>query len=274
MLTTEQGIAIGIPIGVAIFTIFLTRWYQEESRKRQEIVDMSKFRMMKISKKAKSYVDLQRYSLVLSFQLGRIRNNTDLLNDYQFLASTFYYMIKFLKATNRIVLIEDSIILGNVDAETVVTELDNLVYVAFGRIYGSIVLQDVVKIITDDATLDNLDTIIRNDAMALSYYNRFCQWLRDQRNHPIIDILSVRLLCLSDLLIYELNVVFERWYDEVFYISEHLRPQSTDFIRNMAMFEDEEDNPRRMIDVFPRYYNRLFQTRLRRRRFFESRSAL
>ncbi len=264
----------GIIGGGGLVGTILTLLYNSRATKRQEIVDMSKFRMVKISRKVKSYLCLTKYSNVLSARFNEIHSQRDLLNDSIFLSRTFYALIKFLQISYRILMKEDSIVLGNQAAESVLVNLHGLAYSSFVRIYGPIDIEILRKILPEDETFDALDRILASDDEARNYYNSFIAWISDFTNNDVVMMIHVWLFCLSEILMYELNLVFQRWYDEPFYVSTHLNPRCLKYIEETPMFPNANQSGYLLLrEQFPRYYSRLY-SKMKHRTFWESRRAL
>ena len=250
-----------ILIGSGGIATFLTLLYNRRAARRQEIVDMAKFRIEKISDKTKSYMELNRYSVLLCNQLSDLRVDPQLLDDYMFSCSVFYYLIRFFKILHRIFLTEGGIVLSNQDAEAICTNLAVLSLGTFGDTFSPVARAHMTKIIPDGATIDQLDFIMQHDPIARNLHNRFVMWLRDPTNNNIIDTLYKRLFCLAEILIYELNVVYEIWYRKTFYSSEQISADCKHYLMNDRLFVDEQGNTVSIRDKHPNYYYRLFRQR-------------
>lgn len=265
-LTDPFGIILYLLIpggfGAGIFEHFRNKWIRE----REELVEMAKFRMETISKKAKLYLDLHRYGLNYADRLRELISSPEKTNDDSFCISAFYRAIKFLQVGDEIFLKSDSIILSDQDAENIIVELYAIAYSYLQELYGSSDISKLKSLVDYGVPYHEFEESVKYNRREIkNFFNKFIDVLKNnlQQNKSQIEKSQKALYCLSDLLIYELNLVFELWYGKKFYTGVSIRPESLKYLEEELFFYNNKKKEFQLLrDAYPEYFTKVFFKRL------------
>ena len=248
-----------IPDWITLATIFfggggavslLTLLYNELAKKRQETIDMAKFRIEKINEKYNDYIDLIRHSFALYYYLDKLND----LSDFQ-KTSLFLSALQFLQITDRISK-NGNFLLSNQDAESLLHDLVGFMWNKFKDVFPDF---DYVKFrsLNSRKSLVNLKIAIDNPGSDYNkYYDQLLNWLSAQSETEIRKTKMV-FKCISEFLNLELNIIFHLWYNKKFKASDLLKDETIQYLMQEHNFSQGSDTIR-LRKFYPKIYNRLF----------------
>ena len=238
---------------------FLYNWM---ARRRQEYVEMARFRMNKIGKAEKSYLDLIRYSSVLQRLLKDFDPSPKRLMDKR----SFYYLISLIKAMKKLTDDVGGFLLINHDAEKAIINLHiNIVNLIRDKLFTDLEVGELRESFLDSFTLLDLNNKLLYDKRVRLLFHRWKKWLKNKDNSEDVSQLRKSLLCYYDLLTLELNTVYKLWYESELNFFErrfhyrtiearnYLNKETKDYLRKEKLFDGQYLNMK-----FPAYYRKLF----------------
>jgi len=248
------------PVWVYIATIILggggavsllTWFYDKLAKKREETVDMAKFRMEGINKKYNDYMNLIQHSFALYHYL----DNLNELSEYE-KTSLFLKALLFLQTTDRIVK-NGNFLLADQDAESVISDLVGFNWIQFRKIFPDF---DYVKFRSLDSQKPFMEIKAAIDTTGddyNTYYNQFFSWLTNPQNKTELHKIKMVSKCINELLNLEVNRVFELWYNRKFHVHDLLGDDTIQYLINEHNFS-YSSRTLRLIEFYPRYYKKLF----------------
>ena len=231
---------------------FITWYYDTRMKNRGESLSMAKFKMEKIDNKYNDYWDLINNSSELSSRLERFTSTATHYN--QILA--FLTLLKFSQSYEKINAC-GSFLLSNQSAETVIDELAIFVTKKIRVIFPGF---DYRRFIQLDSTLP-IDVIEQKIMTAGDLFNQYFGLFSTgfgnlSKEDKFSMIMTIR--CISHLLGYELNSLYEKWYEKEFKSYEFLSNDSREYILRTHDFGDDPNKPILLNRFSPDYFNRIF----------------
>jgi len=248
-----------IILGSGSAVTLLTWYYDRLTKKREEATDMGKFRIDRIEKKYQDYMEFGRYagqvyaySKEFSSASGSpigIGVRIPTIND----AKLFLAALKFSEISDKIIE-KGNFILSDQDAESVLSHLSYLVTNQIQRIFPNEVdywkfrglnsMKPITRILDDIQNSTTTEHVI---------YNIFSSWFANTNNKYAKEKMEAISNCLSDLIIFELNTVFENWYNRKFNSWELFTKETMSYL-----LEHKFDGGKTLAEAFPRYYNKIY----------------
>lgn len=249
----DLGQLIPILVGTGGVGTFITWYYDHRTKKREESISMAKFKMKKIDGKYNDYWDLISYSAQLSAYLNKL-SDTPSKFDKEVI---FISILKLLQIINKINN-NGSFLLASQEAETVISELAIYVqrkmrmvypqyeFLTFRSLDSTIPFEEIGKKIDDNSTDYH------------KYFEELFKWILKPENSDETFKIKMTSKCLSELLIFELNVIYEVWYNRKFEASEFLSQESKEYLVRTHNFGDEPNHPILLNSFSPTYFTRIY----------------
>ncbi len=258
-LTIFLTILLSSGVVAGVVGALLGNFFDKKARARAEVVDMARFRMEKISNRLKDYIPCLQFCGWLSYSLRQSLDKPSTRDDRISLIILFYFYIGFLQTVRRTILLGDGLALADQNAETVIAELYNTAKMSL-QIFDLVTEAKVRQLIEENESLNDLESVIDNDydVEGRNFFSQFVNWVYDPRHSQQVRIAHAALRCLSELLKYEINYTFEKWYNRKFTTEELISPCARNFLYNEPLFENLK-----LVDWLNDYFRKLFEDRLR-----------
>ncbi len=240
----------------------LTFFYNLWARKRQEYVEMARYKMSKIGEAEKTYLDLVRHASVLYGILKNFNQSSKSLMDKR----SFYYLISFMKGTAGLKENVGGYLLISHDAERAIITLHNgILDFIREKLFDDIEISEIRVSFLDSFSLVDLHRKLCYDERTRMFFSRWKKWLRDEKSLADILILRKMLLCYFDLLTLELNIVYKLWYESELNVFEkglhsrtieaknYLSLETKNYLQTEKLFGNQD-----LKTKFPNYYKKLF----------------
>lgn len=201
VITILESDLFRVIIGGGGAAALLTLLYNKRATRRQEIVDMGKIRIDRISKDAQKYhLRIERYALDLSRSLQTPNDSYKM----------FYDLARFLEHLERAKKDGKLLYLSDTDAETaVIGALATAWHLLVSRLNAHYQAY-LKKLFNENETVLDVENKIMNDPKTSAIFREFLRWYNDNRDSACRA--SRYLYYYHELLIYELNVTYELWY--------------------------------------------------------------
>ena len=199
---THDPLALLISGGV--ITTLLTLFVNWLIKKRQHKVDMSKLKIQTMTKVAPLYNRLALHnSWNLSDELRKPRQDRDPVR-------MMYYLCNIMNIHRQIVRKIGDILLENLDAEHIISNIYRDITTSVERNFGYIDSSRLLHMVDDDMPYhvfhERVSAGSENDL-----YQKFVHWIyKDETSEEI----ARNCTWFAQLIMYELNYVYKIWYDE------------------------------------------------------------
>lgn len=237
------------------------------AKKRASELAMSKFRINEINKKYADYMLLVSHSGRLSDYFKCFQS----MSDYD-KVKTFMSVLKVIQTITKINR-GGSFLLSDQSAESVLYVLTSNISRDFGTIFKEFdytEFRDLNSDISFHTVKSKINTV---NSEYKKYYDMLWTWLlitdipiTDSRHketqtkrNQIIEDIQIRSNCISELLSYEINMVYSDWYRGGFNNQTYLSENVTQYLKNKKIFT-VNNKPAFLSMEFPKYYSRIFQS--------------
>jgi hypothetical protein len=117
-------------------------------------------------------------------------------------------------------------------------------------------------LIKEDAPYSDLEPLIKRKIdRSDEYFERFTTWFFTSSNKENIENARVALLCISHLLVYEVNNAFEKWYNKKFVARKAIPEEILNLLRCEKLFIRGGEK-RKLEQAHEDYYKHLFKEKL------------
>ncbi len=228
------------------------------SKKRQELLDMARFRMEKISNRLEDYILFTHFSNWLAGSLSEVMVKPNLKDNRHFSIEQFYYYIGYLQTSRDVFVNRGGFALSDQDAENAILALHNTVRTTL-KIYDVVNTSKVRQLIEKNASADDLERVLDDsyEADARTYFDEFVDWMFDANNSQQNRRAYAALRCITELMTFEINYTFEKWYNKKFTTRKHLSSEVRDFLWNEQLFFDSK-----LIEANEPYFRKIFEQSL------------
>jgi len=246
---------VPIILGSGGFAALITYLYNVWAKKREELVNMSQFRMRRINKKYNDYLDLILYSMQFSVYLDKVTEQPSTFVK----TIVFFSLLKYLQTVRKIT-DHGSFLLSDQDAETVISELTTYNLIQIRTIFTEFDYPKFQELNSNIPLHQIGDKIEEED----SDYKKYCEllfaWITNQENKNQLANLKIRIKLVSQLLNFELNTVYEMWYGEKFFVDKFLSSDTKEYLFGEQAFGEDINKPKLFRYAYPSYYKRIFHS--------------
>lgn len=243
-----ENIPIFVGSGGLLSTVIFV--YNHYAKKREETVNMSKYRMDRLERKNNEYMKIIRTSYNISKSLPKYcptipttRSATPIIKstmpDYDGI-ELFVSMLNFTRDSNDVIK-HGNFLLTDQEAEGVLSDLT--------RSSLKIIKNDIFK--TDYSEFLSLNStkplhkitsdILKSTTVYHKCFDEFNMWA--SRNNSQREALAKILGCISDLLLLEINIAHKSWYgNKKFKSKEFLSEESKNYLFNIHVFDNDMGN--------------------------------
>ncbi len=237
-------------------------WLDKKAKERAEIIEMAKFRMEKISDRIPDYVILMNLCQWLSVSLRRICDNNSISSDRAFMLTMFWFYVSLLQKSRNVFLFRGGLLLADQDAESVIAGLYNMFKQemdAFNFLDGSKVRQ----LINEDDPPSVLERVIKhecepNHTEANGYFETFVNWVCYHGNRSKIEHVADVLQCMHELIMFETNYTFEKWYNKRITAAGQLGKETLNLLYEKPLLGSIKGEKKTLRESKPGYFRKIF----------------
>jgi hypothetical protein len=229
----------------------LTAFTNRLAKRREEYLDMAKYKMDSIFKSKHYFIQMARFYEFLYYQLNGERANFDFMQILYFICNILYLREEVRRSFGAIQL-------GDLGAENVVKETGDKLLSALDQVY----LYEDISRLTDLARCNLPYHVFRTRVATdnIDLLDKLRNWLS---NTMLSDELKKSCLCYRQLILFELNHIFKVWYgrEPVFKI---------DITRDIEEYLLKESSKKENQPLYKDYYRRISSFGMsRRQKFFK-----
>lgn len=240
---TISGIVFGSGVGVTV----ITKYHDWLAKKREETLDMAKYRMNRVEKRFNDYIDLMNYANEVSAFTNRF-SGTNQINS----AKLFLSLLRFSEVHEKLVTKGD-LLLTDQEAESVVVDLSHTLAKKIHDIFEREEDYWGFRELDSTKSLPNILKEIRNPIGIYTYYYKIIvSWfsIQSDQTKKIIELVSSSI---DQVLLFEMNIVFEKWYPNKFVPDTFLSKEVSEYVLRIHEFSKGK-----LSTAYPRYYKKIF----------------
>ncbi|EIJ65440.1 hypothetical protein BD31_I1658, partial [Candidatus Nitrosopumilus salaria BD31] len=240
------GAGAGITFLYSILSKKRDETKNELEKKKDDALAMSKYRMDRVNIKFNDYIDLMNYSNQIASYTNRFPQGDEINNVKLFLS-----LLKFSELDEKFVARGD-LLLTDQDAEDVISQLSHaLARKIFGIFQNEPDYWKFRDLNSSRSVARMLKLVKRPNS---GYDEHFCSVINWFSNLCPKDKKSLESLAKSidELLLYELNLVYDNWYPNKFSSGKFLSKETLDYVS-----KEHEFSKGRLDKAFPKYYEKL-----------------
>jgi hypothetical protein len=202
-VTTVWQLFVSAVISSGVFVVGIEMIHDYFSKKREKLFEIAKYRMETISRAAPYYSRLAVYNCWnISWMLEVANENCD----YELV---FYYLCNVLYLRNKIIQKFGELQLDNLEAEDIIGNLGRTIVNMINKDFGFIDASRMRCLVEDDLPYHKFHESISNDNRDL--YKKFRDWISNDGTKNEVE---KNCRWYADLIMLELNRIYEPWYGE------------------------------------------------------------
>lgn len=208
------GPALTLLAGGTVAATAITLFSNWLLKRREERLDISKQKMSEITKSMPNYTQMASYYKALAVQLSEQKKDQTIC---------LYYTCRALCLQRQLFIKVGAFQLDDLDAESILAKLSGELLTTLSKELSITERLKLTDLISETSTFDDfLNTISLPHNQAL--VQRFYSWLNTSNS---LQELSKNCTWFRDLLIFEINHVYELWYgtNPEYYNKDTLKPE-------------------------------------------------
>lgn len=195
-------------LGVGILTFLTNTWI----KKREEEVEMSKIKMDSVVSNLPTYGLLAALYESLHHELVKRKDNQN-----QDMRLLFYYICDILRLDRIIYYKNGGLVLNDLDAESIISVFGYVLYSLLSKKFDKEGLSKMRKLKSDSEFHEFCGKITNGENKEL--YEKFIEWYTTLKEDELTN-LEDKSKWIKELLFFELNTIFSRWYQRKPHFSE------------------------------------------------------
>jgi len=245
----------GAGAGITYLYSLMAKRRDEKKAKLQKEMDnalaMSKYRMDRVTTKFTDYIDLTNYAAQIAEYTKRFKISEEINNVKLFLS-----LLRFSDLHDKFVAKGD-MLLTDQDAEDVIAQLSHSV---IRKIFGIFRIEsDYWKFreLNSSRSVASMLRAIRNTNNEYSsYYCTIVTWFAKLDESEKKDF-SLLAKSIDELLLYEMNLVYDKWYHNEFFSKKFISLEVLDYLTTKHKFSEGKLTEGKLPIAFPNYYQRI-----------------
>ena len=201
----ENSITVLSAIGLgAVIAALLTLFGNWLLKRREAEIEMSKIKMDSVVSNLPTYGLLSAIFSGIYYESIKRKDNQN--QDKRLL---FYYICDVLRVDRTIYYEKGGLVLNNLDAEYIISALEYVLYNTLFKKFDKEALSKMRILMKDTEFHEFCEKIKKGEGKEL--YDKFAEWYTSLKDEDLTN-LENKCKWIDELLFFELNTIFSRWY--------------------------------------------------------------